>query len=132
MRRLSLLPIAWLCLAMAPDDAARHKEWMDTAQDVKDDLKDALVAKLAPKAIEQAAKLAGIGKQEEAYWKKAGQKDAIDLARKNRAAAEQIAAAAKAGRFNQALQAYGNLEATCRACHDLHPEKRLVGNGAAK
>jgi len=117
---------------MAPDDAARHKEWMDTAQDVKDDLKDALVAKLAPKAIEQAAKLAGIGKQEEAYWKKAGQKDAIDLARTNRAAAEQIAAAVKAGRFDQAIQAYGDLEATCRACHDLHPEKRLVGNAPAK
>ena len=132
MRRLSLLLIASWCLAMAPDDAARHKEWMDTAQDVKDDLKDALDAKLAPKVIEHATKLAGIGKQEEAYWKKAGQKDAIDLAQKNRAAADQIAAAAKAGRFEQALQAYGNLEATCRACHDLHPEKRLAGNAAAK
>jgi cytochrome c556 len=128
MRRLSLLLIASWCLAMAPDDAARHKEWMDTAQDVKDDLKDALDAKLGPKVIEHAAKLAGMGKLEEAYWKKAGQKDAIDLARKNRAAAKQIAAAAKAGRFGQALQAYGDLEATCRACHDLHPEKRLVGS----
>jgi cytochrome c556 len=48
------------------------------------------------------------------------------LAQKNRAAAEQTAAAAKAGHFDQALQAYGNLEATCRACHDLHPEKRLA------
>ena len=46
-------------------DVARHKEWMDTAQDVKDDLKDALDAKLAPKVVEDAAKLAGIGKQEE-------------------------------------------------------------------
>jgi len=117
---------------MAPDDAARHREWMDTAQDMKDDLKDALDAKLVPKVLEHAVKLAKIGRQEEAYWKKAGQKDAIDLARKNRAAAEQIAAAAKAGRFDQAFQAYGDLEATCRACHDLHPEKRLVGNAAAK
>jgi len=132
MRRLSLLLIASWCLAMAPDDAARHKEWMDTAQDVKDDLKDALDAKLVPKVVEHAAKLAGIGRQEEAYWKKAGQKDAIGLARKNRAAAEQIAAAAKAGRFDQAFQAYGDLEATCRSCHDLHPEKRLPGNATAK
>jgi cytochrome c556 len=99
---------------------------MDTAQDVKDDLKDALDAKLAAKILEDAAKLAGIGKQEEAYWKKAGQKDAIGLAQKNRAAAQQIAASAKAGHFDRTLQAYGDLEATCRACHDLHPEKRLV------
>jgi cytochrome c556 len=130
MRRLSLLLIAWLCLAMAPDDVARHKEWMDTAQDVKDDLKDALDAKLGPKVMEQAAKLAEICKLEEAYWKKAGQKDAIDLAQKNRAAAEQIATAAKAGHFDQALQAYGNLEATCRACHDLHPEKQQAASTA--
>ena len=105
---------------------------MDTAQNVKDDLKDALDAKLAPKVVEHSTKLAGIGKQEEAYWKKAGQRDALDLARKNRAAAEQIAAAAQAGRFDQALQAYGNIKATCKACHDLHPEKRLVGNATAK
>ena len=67
---------SFCCLAIGPDDVSRHKEWMDTAQDVKDDLKDALDAKLAPKAVEDAAKLAGIGKQEEALWKKAGQQDA--------------------------------------------------------
>jgi len=132
MRRLSLLLLASLCLAVAADDTARHKEWMDTAQDVKDDLKEALDAKIGPKVIENAEKLAGIGKQEAEYWKKAGQKDAIDLAQKNRAAAEQIAAAARAGNFDKALQSYGNLEATCGACHDLHPEKRLAGNAGAK
>ena len=132
MRRLLLLLVATWCLAMAPDDGSRHKEWMDTAQEVKDDLKDALDSKLAAKAVENAAKLAAIGKQEEAYWKKAGQKDAIGLAQKNRAAAQQIGVAAKAGRFNQALQVYRDLEATCRACHDLHPDKRLVGSAAAK
>jgi cytochrome c556 len=126
MKRLSLLLIASWCLAMAPDDVARHKEWMDSAQDAKDDLKDALDAKLAPKVVEDAAKLAGLGKQEEAYWKKARQAEAIALAQKNRAAAQKIGVAAKAGHFDQALQAYGDLEATCRACHDLHPEKRPI------
>jgi cytochrome c556 len=124
--KLALALLASLCLAMEQDDVARHKEWMDTAQDVKDDLKDALDAKLAAKAVENAGKLAEIGKQEEEYWKKAGQDDAVTLAQKNRAASERIGAAAKAGRFDQALQAYGDLEATCRACHDLHPEKRPV------
>ena len=124
MRKLGLLLLASLCFALGPDDAARHKEWMDAAQDLKDDLKDVLDARLAPKVLETAGKLAKIGQQEEAYWIKAGQKDAAALARKNRAASQQVAAAAGAGHFDQALQAYGNLEATCRACHDLHPEKR--------
>jgi len=67
-------------------------------------------------------------RHKEAYWKKAGQKDALGLARQFRAASLRIEAAAKAARFDQALQAYGNLAATCRACHDLHPEKRLAPN----
>ena len=132
MRRISLLLLASWCLAMTPDEVSRHKEWMDTAQDGKDDLKDALDAKRAAKAVEDAAKLAAIGKQEEAYWRKAGQKDALGLAQKNRAAAREIGSSAKAGQFDKALQAYGDLEATCRACHDLHPEKRAVGSAAAK
>jgi cytochrome c556 len=126
-RLVLVLLTAW-CLAGRSNDAARHKEWMDAAQDVKDDLKDALDAKLAPKAVECAGKLTGTAKQEEAYWKKAGQKDALGLARQFRAASLRIEAAAKAARFDQALQAYGNLAATCRACHDLHPEKRLAPN----
>jgi cytochrome c556 len=127
-RALTLALLAASCLAGGPDDAARHREWMDRAQDVKDDLKDALDAKLAPKAVECAAKLTGTAQQEEAYWKRAGQKDALGLARQFRAASKRIESAARAGRFDQALQAYGNLAATCRSCHDLHPEKRLVQN----
>jgi hypothetical protein len=123
MRKLTLILLAACCLAA---EAQRHKEWMDAAQDIKDDLKDALDAKLAAKVVQSAATLTAIGGREEAYWRKARQPDALSLARKNRAASERIAAAAKAARFDQALLAYGELEATCRACHDLHPEKRLA------
>ena len=125
-RLVLVLLTAW-CLAGGSNDAARHKEWMDAAQDVKDDLKDALDAKLAPKAVECAGKLTGTAKQEEAYWKKAGQKDALGLARQFRAASLRIEAAAKASeKVKPFLE--GNLAATCRACHDLHPEKRLAPN----
>jgi hypothetical protein len=43
-----------------------------------------------------------MGKQEEEYWKKAGQKDAVSLAQKNRAASERY----------------------MHSGHDLHPENR--------
>jgi hypothetical protein len=121
MKMLTLIFLASCCLA---GNAQRHKEWMDAAQDIKDELKDALDVRLGPKAVASARKLAAIGKQEEAYWKEARQPDVLDLARKNRAAAERIGAEAKGSRFDQALRAYGDLETTCRACHDLHPEKR--------
>jgi hypothetical protein len=108
----------------AAGDAGSRKQAMDQAQEWKDDLKDALDAKAGPKAAALARKLARSGTQETAYWKKAGQEDARKLAADNLEASRQIELAAKEGQFDQANQAYGRLEATCRACHDLHPEKR--------
>jgi hypothetical protein len=106
------------------DDIARHKEWMDRAQDLKDDLKDALDSKIGQKAVQYADELAITGAREEAYWRRAKQQDAVKLAKENLAASKQISSAAKSGDIVQALEAYSKLEATCRGCHDLHPEKR--------
>ena len=126
--RMKLAPVlfAFLSCAVAADEAGRHKEWMDTAQDLKDELKDALDAESSAKAVEPAEKLVKIGEQEEQYWQKARLEDAVKLAQKNLAASRAIVAAARDGQFDRALQAYGVLESTCRACHDLHPEKRLL------
>ena len=108
---LLLLIVAGICLP-AGDDVSRHKKAMDQAQEWKDDLKDALDAKAAA--------------QEASLWKKAKQDDALKLANENLEESRQILTSVKAGSFDQALQTYGRLEATCRACHDLHPEKRLM------
>lgn len=118
-----LLALAAACAAGG--DAYDRKQAMDQAQEWKDDLKDALDAREGPKAAGLARKLATAGAREAASWKSAGQEDARKLAVENLAASRQVAQAARAGRFQQANQAYGRLESTCRACHDLHPEKRL-------
>jgi cytochrome c556 len=116
----------FLCLLMlAGDDAARHKEWMDEAQDLKEDLRDALNAKSGAKAAEPASKLVQIGEREEKYWRDAKLHDIVKIAQQNLVAAREVAAAAKDGHFEEALLAFGRLETTCRACHDVHPEKRL-------
>jgi len=41
------------------------------------------------------------------------------------AAAREIAAAARAGKADQADKAFTRLELSCKACHDLHPENRV-------
>jgi len=84
MKKATLFLLAFCC-AMGADEAARHKERMDAAQDLTYDLKDALDAKSSEKA-----------------------------------------AAAKDGQFDRALQAYAELQTSCRTCHDLHFEKRLA------
>jgi hypothetical protein len=118
--------VLFCMLVFASDDAARHKEWMDQAQDLKEDLRDALNAKSREKASEPAAKLVQIGEQEETYWKKAELDDIVKLAQQKLAAAREVAAAAKNGSFDEALLAFGRLETTSRTCHDAHPEKRLL------
>jgi 5'-deoxynucleotidase YfbR-like HD superfamily hydrolase len=126
--KLLLTPLLFVavCVAQAVDDKTRHKEWMDRAQELKDDLRDALDAKAGQKAAKYADELSKTGAQEETYWRKAKQDEAVKLAKENLAASKYISAAAKIGNFDQALQAYSKLDATCRGCHDLHPEKRLI------
>jgi cytochrome c556 len=125
MKRVPLFLLAFGC-AMAVDEAALHKEWMDTAQDLTYDLKDALDAKSSEKAAEPAEKLVKLGEQEEEYWTKAKLEGAVKLAQQNLAASRAVAAAAKDGQFDRALQAYADLQTSCRSCHDLHFEKRLA------
>lgn len=103
---------------------AQHKTAMDQAQDWRDDLKDALDAKELAKAGALADKLVEAAMVEEDYWKKAKQADIVKLAAENLADSRELAAQAKAGKSVEAAAAYDRLEVSCRACHDLHPEKR--------
>jgi hypothetical protein len=57
-------------------------------------------------------------------WKAKQADDIVRIAQESRALATSIAAAAKAGKFDQATEASGKLSGRCNACHDLHPEKR--------
>jgi hypothetical protein len=123
--KLVLVPFVGLLLAAAAqDEAARHKERMDTAQEVKDDLKEALDTKSREKAAEPAEKLVQFGEQEEEYWKQAKLEREVKLTQQGISASRAIAAAVKAEHFDEAVKAYEELESTCRACHDLHPQKR--------
>ncbi len=125
MKKAMLFLLAFCC-ALAADEATRHKESMDEAQDLTYDLKDALDAKSSEKAAGPAEKLVKLGEQEEEYWTKAKLEDALKLAQQNLAASRAVAAAAKDGQFDRAQQAYAELETSCRTCHDLHFEKLLA------
>jgi len=120
-----ILLLASFSYGLASDDSARHKEWMDTAQDLTYDLKDALDAKSSDKSAEPAQKLIKLGEQEEDYWTKAKLENAVKLAQQSLALSRQIATEAKDGHFNEAQRDFTKLQTTCRTCHDLHFEKRL-------
>jgi hypothetical protein len=104
--------------------AADHKQWMDDAGDLEEDLRDAIAAKSGAKAAAAAAKLDAILVRTEHYWAAKHADDIAQLARSSQTLAKEIGTAAKAGKMPQASDAFTKLSAECNTCHDKHPEKR--------
>jgi hypothetical protein len=109
--------------AQAPD-AATHKAWMNDATDLQEDIRDAMGAKSGAKIAEAATKIEDLMAKTEAYWSAKKAADVVKLAQTARAHAKDVVAAGKAGKLDQAAEAFGRLNTTCNTCHDLHPEKR--------
>jgi cytochrome c553 len=111
--------------SVTASDVASHKNRMDTVEDLKANIKDALDANSGPKTIQSANELTALMEQEEQYWIKTQLDDVVKLIEANLAASKLIATDAKAGHIDDAKQAYKQLATTCTECHDLHPEKRV-------
>jgi membrane carboxypeptidase/penicillin-binding protein len=122
---LCLVATSFAIASVTAGEVASHKERMDTAEDLKADLKDALDAGSAAKAGQSADELTKVLEQEEQYWIKTKLDDAIKLAQINMADSKQIATDAKAGKIDDAKTVYKQLEKTCTDCHGLHPEQRV-------
>jgi hypothetical protein len=86
-------------------------------------LKKSLDAKAFPAAAADAKKMEKLYGEVLKYWKARKTDDAIKLSTDGKAAAKQIAAAAKAGNGDDAVKGYQNLLATCKGCHAAHREK---------
>src|ERR1700683_1560573 len=83
--------------AISTQESERHKQWMDQAQDLKEDVRDALGADAVARVTPAAAKLVSVCRQEVRFWTKAELPEAQQLAKRNLTAARQMEIAAKAG-----------------------------------
>ncbi|MBI3490883.1 MAG: cytochrome c [Acidobacteria bacterium] len=136
MRRVALvLIVAGLGLAARPvvmraaravqaADAEAHKTWMNDATDLQEDIRDAMRAKDGAKVAEAATKIEALMAKTEDYWTAKKAADIVKLAQTARTHARELAASARAAKFDQSAEAFGKLNTTCNTCHDLHPEKR--------
>jgi hypothetical protein len=97
---------------------------MDDAADAQEDFRDAIRAKKGADAAAAAVKIEALMEKTEAYWTGKHAADVVKIAQESRALAREVGAAAKAGKYDQADEAFGKMNARCNACHDLHPEKR--------
>ena len=129
MNRRGMLVLGFLIGSLSASqagaqDAAAHKAWMDDAADLQDELREHLGAKAGDKAAAAATKIEEILAQTQAYWAAKHADDIVKIARESRTLAAAIATAAKAGKIDQASDAFATMNARCNACHDLHPERR--------
>jgi hypothetical protein len=104
--------------------ADEHKAAMNDAGDLQEDVRDAFGARSGEKVAVAAVKLEGLMGRTEDYWAVKKQADIVKLAQTTRALAKQLAADGKAGNFDAASATFTKMNASCNACHDLHPEKR--------
>jgi mono/diheme cytochrome c family protein len=123
---LTTIAAVGLTIAFAADSAQDHRDRMDEAADQKDQLKEELDAKSSAKAMPFADKLVDLLVQEQKYWVAAKIPEAVKLSEEALAQSKQVAAAAKAGKFDDANKAFAAMSTTCSTCHDLHPEKKLA------
>jgi hypothetical protein len=124
---LALSVLCGACLAdalIADSERARHKNEMDAAQDLKDEILEELDAKNGAKVIEPASKLVKFSEQEVRFWITTGVPGGVKIARENLTAAKSLQIAAKDGKTDRAIEAFAKLNDTCRSCHDLHLEKQ--------
>jgi len=104
--------------------ADEHKAAMNDASDLQEDIRDALGATAGDKLSEAGLKMEALMGKTQAYWAAKKQADVVTLAETARALAKQLATEGKASQFDAAAKTFADMNRTCNACHDLHPEKR--------
>jgi hypothetical protein len=127
MRQLSVA-ILLLSIGMYAQtrEAAAYRARMDQAQDIKDNLRDAIDRRNSAKAVRLSNQLKVLLKQDEQYWEGRQLDDAISLGKASVALSSEISASARQRDFDGTLASYNRLQRVCSSCHDAHPEKRIV------
>ena len=82
-----------------------------------------LEKKTGKPALAPAERLGAIYENMINFWRQRNAADAVRFASAGKAAAVELASAARAGDEAAAVSALGELTATCKQCHDAHREK---------
>ena len=105
----------------AQDEAAYEKEMKSMDQHAG--VLRKLQAKTGDEAASNAEQLVRLYASTHQFWARRNVEDAVKWAEEGKAAATELAAAAKAGDAAKAEAAFKALGGTCRSCHTAHREK---------
>ena len=108
-------------------DEAEFASWMKSAGSELGVLRKS-ESKSGPEVAASAQKLSGIYEQMTNYFAKRNVGDAVKWSQDGKAAADELAVAAKAGDAEKSAAAFKTLGGTCQACHQAHREKQADGS----
>ncbi|HYO83943.1 MAG TPA: cytochrome c [Bryobacteraceae bacterium] len=125
MRRFALIAAACACLFGATDEVSFQKEMKEINEHA------GVLRKTTPRTGAEVAahaeKIAELYEAQKTFWSERKADDAIKLAEDGKAAALQLATAAKAGDAAAADVAFKAVGGTCSGCHMAHREKLADG-----
>lgn len=120
-RKLLLAAFVAAIGAFAQDEAAFHNEMKSI--DKHAGVLRKLPAKTGDEAASNAEQIATLYGSMKNFWTKRNVEDAAKWSDDGKAAAVELASAAKAGDGAKADNAFKALSGTCRSCHTAHREK---------
>jgi peptidyl-tRNA hydrolase len=126
MRKVSLLiglcmivALALTLLAQAPDLSPIMKDVAATQNSLRMNLMNGAAEQVAA----DAAKLQDDFTKAMGFFKAMKAQDAVDMSKANADAAAAVAKAAKANDLETAKAKAGEIQKSCKACHDVHREQ---------
>lgn len=125
---LVLLFAAFTVFAVTPPpDEQAFVAAMKTMLPTQGSLRKNIEAKNAEGVKADAAKLEGIFKTSEEFWKERKADDAVEWSKTGKDGAAEISKLAGAGEWDKIPDAQKKVGSTCSACHNAHREKLPEG-----
>jgi cytochrome c556 len=122
MKTVRLGLLALLAVCAAAQNVPEFHEAMEATDKATVALKK-LEPKTGPQAVSNAERMGGIYEDMIGFWRQRNASDAVKWSEQGKAAAVQLAAAAKSGEAAPAAAAFQSLIATCKSCHSAHRER---------
>ena len=124
--RLALPVLVCSAVALVAQDNGPIEDWMKSTNASVQALRK-MEKKTGPEAVEHAEKIAVAYENMIGFWRLRNADDAVKISEAGKAAATELASAAKADNAEAAGAAFGKVGGSCMPCHAAHRERTPEG-----
>lgn len=126
LSKVALLTLMASGLVVTAQENDKIEEWMKSIGSSMGALRK-MEKKTGPEVVASAEKIGAAYENMIGFWRQRNAADAVKLAEDGKAAAVELASAAKGEDDAKAAEAFTRVGGTCKPCHDAHREKSADG-----